>query len=178
MPTAGRSPRNPAYYNFDAIGGDCTNFVSQCLFAGSGRMHYRKVYGWYYNDLNDRAPAWSSVQYLYRFLTTNLGSGPYGVPQPVETLEPGDVVQLDFGEGFAHSLLVVSVRGGIQVAAHTDDSDNRPLAKLPIHRRARGAHCRCALIKRTAEVSLRFFAVFSCQVRGTLRPRTLSWHIR
>ena len=104
MPTAGRSPRNPAYYNFDAIGGDCTNFVSQCLFAGSGRMHYRKVYGWYYNDLNDRAPAWSSVQYLYRFLTTNLGSGPYGVPQPVETLEPGDVVQLDFGEGFAHSL--------------------------------------------------------------------------
>ena len=47
--------RNPAYYNFDAIGGDCTNFVSQCLFAGSGRMHYRKVYGCYYNDLNDRA---------------------------------------------------------------------------------------------------------------------------
>ena len=23
--------RNPAYYNFDDIGGDCTNFVSQCL---------------------------------------------------------------------------------------------------------------------------------------------------
>lgn len=27
--------RNPQYYNFDPIGGDCTNFVSQCLFAGS-----------------------------------------------------------------------------------------------------------------------------------------------
>lgn len=131
--------RNPAYYNFDAIGGDCTNFASQCLFAGSGRMHYRKVYGWYYNDLNDRAPAWSSVQYLYRFLTTNLGSGPYGVPAAVETLEPGDLVQLDFGAGFAHSLLVVSVRDGIQVAAHTDDSDNRPLASYQ-YTAARGVH--------------------------------------
>lgn len=25
--------RNPKYYNFDSIGGDCTSFVSQCLFA-------------------------------------------------------------------------------------------------------------------------------------------------
>ncbi len=24
--------RNPKYYNFDPIGGDCTSFVSQCLF--------------------------------------------------------------------------------------------------------------------------------------------------
>ena len=27
--------RNPKYYNFDLIGGDCTSFVSQCIFAGS-----------------------------------------------------------------------------------------------------------------------------------------------
>ncbi|MBQ3571404.1 MAG: amidase domain-containing protein, partial [Clostridia bacterium] len=26
--------RNPKYYNFDNIGGDCTSFASQCLFAG------------------------------------------------------------------------------------------------------------------------------------------------
>ena len=25
--------RNPAYYDFDDIGGDCTNFISQCLQA-------------------------------------------------------------------------------------------------------------------------------------------------
>ena len=24
--------RNPSYYDFEAIGGDCTNFVSQCIF--------------------------------------------------------------------------------------------------------------------------------------------------
>ena len=26
--------RNPKYYNYDAIGGDCTNFVSQCIYEG------------------------------------------------------------------------------------------------------------------------------------------------
>ena len=25
--------RNPKYYAFDDIGGDCTNFVSQCIFC-------------------------------------------------------------------------------------------------------------------------------------------------
>ena len=25
--------RNPAYYDFEGIGGDCTSFVSQCLYS-------------------------------------------------------------------------------------------------------------------------------------------------
>ncbi|MEG0115374.1 MAG: amidase domain-containing protein, partial [Hydrogenoanaerobacterium sp.] len=32
--------RNPAYYNFEEIGGDCTNYASQCLYAGAGVMNY------------------------------------------------------------------------------------------------------------------------------------------
>ena len=35
--------RNPAFYNFSGIGGDCTNFASQCIYAGSGVMSYRMV---------------------------------------------------------------------------------------------------------------------------------------
>lgn len=27
--------RNPRYYNFEKIGGDCTNFASQCIYAGA-----------------------------------------------------------------------------------------------------------------------------------------------
>lgn len=34
--------RNPRYYNFDSIGGDCTSFASQCIFAGSNVMNYSK----------------------------------------------------------------------------------------------------------------------------------------
>ena len=32
--------RNPKYYNFDPVGGDCTNFVSQCIYSGCGQMNY------------------------------------------------------------------------------------------------------------------------------------------
>lgn len=44
--------RNPEYYNFDNIGGDCTNFVSQCLYAGCRVMNYSGDDGWYYIDLD------------------------------------------------------------------------------------------------------------------------------
>lgn len=37
--------RNPAYLNFDGLGGDCTNFVSQCLYAGCGVMNFTPVTG-------------------------------------------------------------------------------------------------------------------------------------
>ncbi|MFR1441928.1 MAG: amidase domain-containing protein [Clostridia bacterium] len=32
--------RNPQFYNFDNVGGDCTSFVSQCILAGSNVMNY------------------------------------------------------------------------------------------------------------------------------------------
>ena len=70
--------RNPAYYDFEGIGGDCTSFVSQCLYEGSGIMNYTPVYGWYYNSLSDRTASWSGVEYLYNFLVTNTSVGPYG----------------------------------------------------------------------------------------------------
>ena len=27
--------RDPQFYNYEAIGGDCTNFASQCIYAGT-----------------------------------------------------------------------------------------------------------------------------------------------
>ena len=70
--------RNPKYYNFDSVGGDCTNFISQCIFAGSKKMNYSHKNGWYYNSGYDKSPSWSGVEYLYNFLTTNKGLGPRG----------------------------------------------------------------------------------------------------
>ena len=35
--------RNPAYLDFHGLGGDCTNFVSQCLYSGAGVMNRRCV---------------------------------------------------------------------------------------------------------------------------------------
>ena len=27
--------RNPAFYDYEHLGGDCTNFASQCIYAGA-----------------------------------------------------------------------------------------------------------------------------------------------
>ena len=51
--------RNPRYISFDGMGGDCTSFVSQCLYAGTGVMNFTRDTGWYYNSASDRAAAWS-----------------------------------------------------------------------------------------------------------------------
>lgn len=120
--------RNPAYYSFDGMGGDCTNFASQCVFAGCGVMNYQKDIGWYYKSPNDRAAAWSGVQYLYRFLTQNNSVGPYAVETDARDMEPGDLVQLGNAEHFYHTPVVVAVeRNNIYVAAHTYDVYMKPL---------------------------------------------------
>lgn len=121
--------RNPRYYNFDDLGGDCTNFASQVLFAGSGVMNYTPVFGWYYRSVEDRAPAWTGVEYLYNFLTTNEGVGPFAREVSEEEVEPGDLLQLGRADGtFYHCPVIVATRPEILVAAHSDDAYGRPLS--------------------------------------------------
>jgi hypothetical protein len=130
--------RNPAYYNFSGIGGDCANFASQCLHAGGAAMNYTPIYGWYYTSVNDRAPAWSAVKYLHRFLTTNEQTGPYGREVPLEEIMPGDILQIaTWMPDFHHTLVVVETgeqpdRANTLVACHSYDSDNRPLSSYDI----------------------------------------------
>ena len=130
--------RNPLFTDFAGQGGDCTNFVSQCIFAGCGVMNDTPTYGWYYRSESDRAPAWTGVEALRDFLVgipefsiANGGVGPYAreVSSPSEILS-GDVIQLaDRSGDFYHTLFVSRVsRDGIFVSAHTNDALNRPLS--------------------------------------------------
>lgn len=123
--------RNPKFYDYEKIGGDCTNFASQCLLAGSGIMNFTPTFGWYYIDANQKSPSWTGVPYLYNFLTRGTFSvGPVGEACDQEDLRPGDLVQLSFnGTEFQHTPVVVAVRNGeILVAAHSYDADFRPLS--------------------------------------------------
>ncbi len=113
--------RNPAFYNFDSNGGDCTSFVSQCIYAGGAVMNYTPDVGWYYISPYDRAAAWSGVEYLYRFLTRNNDVGPFGELTDVSQATAGNVIQLGNSRGFYHSLFVLDSGGVIRVAAHTND---------------------------------------------------------
>lgn len=119
--------RNPAFYDFDSTGGDCTNFVSQCVYAGGAVMNYTRDYGWYYISPRDRAAAWTGVEYFYNFMTQNTGVGPYGEQVSISQAQAGDVVQLGNSQGFYHSLFVLSTQHGITVAAHSNDVYGKPL---------------------------------------------------
>lgn len=127
--------RNPAYYNFDLIGGDCTNFVSQCILEGCPIMNYTKDMGWYYKNGNDKSPSWTGVQFLYNFLTKNNSVGPYGNLVEIKEIQEGDIIQLAFNnQNFSHSLVVTKIErinrlDGIRVASHTEDNFNKKVAE-------------------------------------------------
>lgn len=126
--------RNPKYANFDNMGGDCTNYASQVINAGGAPMNFNK-YGWYYKSLNNRAPAWTSVNYLYKFLITNKGRGPIGEEVNIKDVKIGDIVQLDFENDsiYNHSPVIIDIKypinvSNIVIAAHTIDRIDYKLA--------------------------------------------------
>lgn len=121
--------RNPAFYDYGGIGGDCTNFVSQCLYAGSGIMNYTPTYGWYYIDANDKSPSWTGVEFLYRFLTQNRTLGVFGRRVCEDEAAVGDVIQLGNEDRYYHSLFVVGKdENDFYVAAHDRDAFGRLLS--------------------------------------------------
>ena len=129
--------RNPLFVDFTGSGGNCTNFVSQCLLAGSSVMDFTPTFGWYYRSVEDRAPAWSGVEQLYDFLTGSGdfsgfdAQGPYAVlAQRREEIEVGDVVQLADRTGdFYHTLIISGItEDDILVCAQSDDALDRPLS--------------------------------------------------
>lgn len=126
--------RNPKFYDYSELGGDCTNFASQCLYAGVGIMNFTPTFGWYYIDPNNKAPAWTGVPFFFNFMTRSEKSqGPFGMETGPDWMMPGDFVQLRFAdEKFGHTPIVVEVGtppalDNILVAAHSQDADFRPL---------------------------------------------------
>ena len=127
--------RNPAFFDYEQLGGDCTNFASQCLYAGTGVMNYTPTFGWYYIDADNKAPAWTGVQYFFNFITRGEPSpGPFGREETLDQLLPGDFVQLRMSaDRFGHTPIIVAMGDppsleNTLVAAHSYNVDYRPLA--------------------------------------------------
>lgn len=129
--------RNPLFFNFTGLGGDCTNFVSQCLLAGCCVQNFTPDFGWYYLSPEDRAAAFTGVEYFWNFMTgtpeyvsRNGGTGPFGRAVNLAQIEVGDVVQLGDRMGdFYHTLIVSGFRGAEPLlASHSNDVYDRPLS--------------------------------------------------
>lgn len=122
--------RNPLFYTFEGIGGNCTNFASQCVLAGSCTMNYTSVFGWYYLSINRRSASWTGVDFFYDFMTTNQGVGPFAVETDIANAQIGDLIQLQNFEGdYYHTLVITKIEDGeIYICANSNDALDRPLS--------------------------------------------------
>ena len=100
-------------------------------------MNYTPDFGWYYISPEERAPAWSSVEFFYEFLTgserfaaANGGAGPYAREVERTEAEIGDVVQYANSEGdWYHTVIITQIdEDEIFVSAQSDDAKNRPIS--------------------------------------------------
>ncbi len=67
---------NTAYYNFNPNGGDCANFVSQCISAGGMPQVVCDTYGtsgWFYKASNNRSATWTGAPQLKTWMANNRG---------------------------------------------------------------------------------------------------------
>ena len=122
--------RNPLFTDYTGLGGNCTNFASQCALAASLQMNFTPTFGWYYISDSDRAPAWTGVPFFYNFMTANTKEGPFGRAATADEMEVGDFIQLGRSEeDYYHTLVVVDkAENELFVAAQSDDAFMRPLS--------------------------------------------------
>ena len=109
--------RNPAFTAYDAYGGNCNNYTSQCLLAGGIPMDLQgKQWKWYGEDINNsagmygRSSSWAACEYFYEYCVENSG---YGLVCETDTNlysgRPGDIIQyLSDGVG-VHSVIITKV---------------------------------------------------------------------
>lgn len=111
--------RNEQWADYSMNGGNCQNFVSQCLYAGGIPMDIQGDYVWkWYGDTPDssaratgRSASWSGVNEFLEYVQNNTGSGMVAVADaPYDSGEVGDVLLLGFNEeNFYHAVIITDV---------------------------------------------------------------------
>lgn len=142
------NPNSPPWGNYERLGGDCTNFVSQCLFAGeipfdtTGKSELEK---WYWYSENNRVPTWTSANFFKDYLLINKKGGIRAYLSTFDKMLKGDIVQLGDEMHTRHSMIVVDDikdaegnRVDLVIAQHSISEEGRgyniPLSTKPIDR--------------------------------------------
>ncbi|WP_051330730.1 amidase domain-containing protein [Aneurinibacillus terranovensis] len=122
---------NPRFHTFEV---DCTNFISQCLYAGGVPMSMtgKRNSGWWYRQSGTANESWSYSWAVAHSLRWVLEHGKYmRTERKVSAVElsVGDVICYDFdGDGhWQHNTIVVAkdYNGMPLVNAHTTNSRHR-----------------------------------------------------
>lgn len=148
---------NPLFYSAP---GDCTNFVSQCIWAAYGgydfsnkkisyeniKQKYKMIPGSWHGNEGGGTPNWESVEKLYNYLCKEKTIGPNGSSlnnnKTFHSLAPssislGDVLQFgSINKRYSHSVYVTAINNNgtkysdIYISQHTADLYNRNLLEL------------------------------------------------
>ena len=113
---------NPSYYNFESLGGDCANFVSQCISAGGMPQVECEQYGtsgWFYKTSSNRSATWTGAHQLRNWMAGNRG---VLISNPTNSqLFAGSPLFINNG---AHAMFCVgrNAEGSAIYSAHTQDA--------------------------------------------------------
>ena len=103
---------------YDRNGGNCANFVSQCLLAGGIPMDSTgsSQWKWYGSTPNTsqtasgRSGSWSSVGEFYSYANKNSGFGMVAEPDAnYWSGKPGDLIQLGYEDNWRHVVIITRV---------------------------------------------------------------------
>ena len=126
---------NSSYHNFDSSGGDCTNFTSQCLYAGGITMHKGTHLAgncWYYTSANNRSSTWNGSNEFKNYINST-SSKIDKTNSSFSGVTHGDIIQLTSSGTPYHSLIVTGIvtsgsgRTDLLVCAHSSNKKNASL---------------------------------------------------
>ena len=148
--------RNNEFYSYSDLSGDCTNFTSQCLYAGGIPMDsdwhsirteknifkriFQKPWNWFKNNGYyewDISRAWQTVSAQYEYIKENYCGGKEIIitsPDEIEAaiannlIQAGDLLYFKAGTALHHSVIITQVTNNmIYYAGHTDSYFDKPL---------------------------------------------------
>lgn len=127
---------NPAYFDFSNFGGDCTNFISQCLFYAGIEMDFNKN-GWFYSSPNFRSPSWTSVEEFWNYGKQNINLKLKKCT--LSEVEIGDIIQFynPNQNKYYHTIIITKIiqpicLKNIFVSSHDNNALNKSLLEYNI----------------------------------------------
>ena len=109
--------RNHQFKDYEQLGGNCTNYISQCINAGGIPMDSdgnNVMKEWYWYSDNKRTPSWTGAQPFFEYLTSNNtydtdNFGIYASQVSYDELELGDIIQLVDNNKAYHTMIITRI---------------------------------------------------------------------
>lgn len=131
--------RNEEWDDFTGRGGNCQNFVSQCLFAGGIPMDEQGDERWIWDGAENYSASWVGVDNFYAYASGNQGNGlAASTNLSYYNGEEGDLICMGSETDWNHIVMIAQVIKDEQgntvdylINSNTSDVKNFPVSAYP-----------------------------------------------